>query len=37
VSCFLSEVIATFFLYVIIGTTSKGGRSDLQDYPSDFA
>jgi aquaporin Z len=39
VSCFLSEVIATFFfLYVIIGTTSKGAAVvDLQGYPSDFA
>jgi aquaporin Z len=36
-SCFLLEVIATFFfLYVIIGTTSKGRRSDLRAYPSGF-
>jgi len=37
VSCFLSEVIATFFfLYVIIGTTSKGAAVDCR-LPSDFA
>jgi len=38
VSCFLSEVIATFFfLYVIIGTTSKGAAVGFAGYPSDFA
>ena len=35
VSCFLVEVIATFFfLYVIIGTTSKGAAVGLPAYPS---
>jgi aquaporin Z len=32
-SCFLSEVIATFFLYVIIGTTSKGAAVGFAGIP----
>ena len=37
-SCFAIEVLATFFfLYVIIGTTSKGAGSDSPGYPSGYA
>jgi aquaporin Z len=36
-SCFLAEVVAAFFLYVIIGTTSKGAALDLPGYPSGYA